>query len=207
MTLLVDMLNRELTKARAELAATRQALQRIEDGRYGVIYDALHDLDDPKPRTVEIIARLDRLAAGPVGVPAEPEFVGKPCTIARTVGGNVKERNDERCWHDGGLWHDLTAASSGVPAEQPSQGHRLSTARVGERVEAVLKGTLIAYDPDSGHWTLETDGTDHVSWRIELHWSQPFRPVAEPLVADPPAGEKPKSEWPEWAYKKLGLDR
>lgn len=96
-----------------------------------------YNLDEGEPGTEDSAA-----LAGPVGVPAEPEIVGKPCTIARTVGGNVKERNDERCWHDGGLWHDLTAAPSGVPAEQPE-----------------------------------------------------------------PKAEQPKSEWPEWAYKKLGLDR
>lgn len=50
--------------------------------------------------------------------------------------------------------------------------------KVGDEVTATLKGTLTEYDPELGIWTLTTDGTGHVPWRIKLHWAQPFEPAA-----------------------------
>ena len=58
-------------------------------------------------------------------------------------------------------------------------------AHVGDRVEAVLKGRLIDYDAKMGKWTIETDGSDHIAWRIKLHWAQPFRIIACPGKSKP----------------------
>lgn len=59
----------------------------------------------------------------PDGAATDP--VGKPCEIARTIGGLVVDRIPAlpaiagRCFHEGGLWHDLPA--TGSPSVEPTR--------------------------------------------------------------------------------------
>lgn len=85
----------------------------------------------------------------------------------------------------GGAWRtELVPASpaplSGVSADsEKAEGTRLNDAKVGDHVEAVLHGTLVDYNDELGIWTLQTDGRDHIPWRFDLHWSQPFKVIAD----------------------------
>jgi hypothetical protein len=72
----------------------------------------------PSPADADEVAEYVLDVAWPVIAAAlsvapqpEPDPIGKPCTIAPCVGGLVYDRNEAgtRCWHEGGIWHDIEA--------------------------------------------------------------------------------------------------